>query len=82
LNKGSDDRDTAAAVSFYPDKREFDLSVFPDTIIHYDTIHVDDGPIMVKGNNDWEKAIWIIGTLVINVIVFFVGRKLKKSNTS
>jgi hypothetical protein len=77
-NYGKGKKDTSAVVSFYPDRREFDLSVFPDTITHYDTIHVNDGPIIVKGNSDWERAIWIIGTLIINVIVFFVGRKLKR----
>jgi hypothetical protein len=69
--------DTSAVVSFYPDRREFDLSVFPDTIIHYDTIQVDDGPIIVKGDTTWEKVIWIVGTLVINIVVFFVGKKSK-----
>ena len=59
-------------------KNEFTYKIIPDTIIKWDTIKIDAYPIIVRGEEDWEKGIWIIGTLLINLVVYFVGRKLKR----
>ena len=39
---------------------------------------VDADPIIVRGEEDWEKGIWIIGTLLINLVVYFVRKERKK----
>ena len=71
-------KDTSAVIKFFPDKNEFTYDITPDTIIKWDTIRIDAQPIIVRGEEDWEKGIWIAGTLLINLVVYFVGRELKK----
>lgn len=78
IHTGEEKKDTAAVVSFFPDRREFSFRLIPKTDTLYDTVRVNESPIVVRGNSDWEKLIWIIGTLVINIVVFFVGKKLKR----
>ncbi len=75
LNKN---KDTSAVIKFFADKNEFTYKINPDTIIKWDTIKIDADPIIVRGEKDWEKGIWIAGTLLINLVVYFVGKKIKK----
>jgi hypothetical protein len=71
-------KDTTAVIKFFPDKNKFTYKIIPDTIIQWDTIKIDADPIIVRGEEDWEKGVWIVGTLLINMVVYFVSRKLKK----
>lgn len=69
--------DTSAVIKFFPDKNEFTYKIIPDTIIKWDTLKIDADPIIVRGEEDWEKGIWIAGTLLINLVVYFVGKEIK-----
>ena len=71
-------KDTSAVIKFFPDKNEFTYKIIPDTIIKWDTIKIDADPIIIRGEEDWEKGIWIAGTLLINLVVYFVGKGFKK----
>ena len=71
-------KDTSAVIKFFPDRNEFTYRIIPDTIIKWDTIKIDSEPIIVRGEDDWEKGIWIAGTLLINLVVYFVGKEFKK----
>ncbi len=71
-------KDTSAVIKFFQDKNEFTYKIIPDTIIKWDTIKIDADPIIVRGEKDWEKGIWIAGTLLINLVVYFVGKGFKK----
>ncbi len=77
LNKN---KDTAAVVRFYPDKMKFDYEINPDTVILYDTIKLKSEPLIIKGKNNTEKAIWIIGTVVINIVIWIFRKRKKKKN--
>ena len=57
---------------------EFTYKIIPDTIKKMDIIRINANPIIVRGDEDWEKDLWIAGTLLINLVVYFVGRKLKR----
>ncbi len=70
-------KDTSAVIKFFPDKNEFTYKINPDTIIYWDTIKIDADPIIVRGEEGWEKGIWILGTLLINLVVYFMGREIK-----
>ncbi len=71
-------KDTSAVIKFFPDRNEFTYRIIPDTIIKWDTIRIDTNPIIIRGEEDWEKGIWIAGTLLINLVVYFAGKEIKK----
>ena len=74
----NNNNDTSAVIKFFPDRNEFTYKIIPDTIIKWDTIRIHAEPIIVRGEDDWEKGIWITGMLLINLVVYFVGREIKK----
>ena len=48
--------DTSAVIKFFPDRNEFTYRIIPDTIIKWDTIWIDADPIIIRGEEDWEKG--------------------------
>ena len=62
----------------FSNRDEFTCKIIPDKMIMWDTFKNDADPIIVRGEEDWEKGIGIAVTLLINLVVYFVGRIIKK----
>jgi len=68
-------KDTAASAIFIPDTKEMIIDVKPDTIKIVDTVHTKESQIIMRGDEGWEKVLWIVGTALIGFVAYFIRNK-------
>lgn len=80
--KTYEDGDTAVIAYFFPQWEQFEIKYFPDTIKFTDTIRIETSDIVFKGDETWEKFVWMAGMLVISGFIWYVKKKKQIAKTS
>lgn len=71
-------RDTAAIAEFFPALNKFVIKIPErvDTVIIQDTIHIKPNDIIVRGNDNSERLIWIISFILTTIFIMIYKRYL------
>ena len=71
-------RDTAAIAEFFPALNKFviKISAGVDTVLIQDTIRVKPTDIIIRGNENSERLIWIISFILTTIFIIIYNRYL------